>query len=63
VERVLGIERRTDGLNGADAMRLWEEWRRGDHRSLRRLLLYNEDDVVNLYLLEKELRRLDDGLR
>jgi uncharacterized protein YprB with RNaseH-like and TPR domain len=59
VERILGIERRTDGLDGADAMRLWEEWRRGDRRSLRKLLLYNEDDVVNLYLLEKELHRLD----
>jgi uncharacterized protein YprB with RNaseH-like and TPR domain len=59
VERVLGIERRTDGLSGVDAMRLWEEWRRGDRRSLRKLLLYNEDDVVNLYLLEKELHRLD----
>lgn len=59
VERILGIERRTDGLDGSDAMRLWAEWCRGDRRSLRRLLLYNEDDVVNLYLLEKELRRLD----
>jgi uncharacterized protein YprB with RNaseH-like and TPR domain len=59
VERVLGIPRRTDGLDGADAMRLWEEWRRGDGRSLRKLLRYNEDDVVNLYLLEKELFRLD----
>ncbi len=59
VERVLGIERRTDGLSGVDAMRLWEEWCRGDRRSLRKLLLYNEDDVVNLYLLEKELYRLD----
>lgn len=59
VERILGIERRTAGLDGADAMKLWEEWRRGDRRSLKKLLLYNEDDVVNLYLLEKELHRLD----
>lgn len=59
VEQVLGIRRRSEGLSGADAMRLWEEWRRGDRRSLRRLLTYNEDDVVNLYLLEKELVRLD----
>ena len=59
VEQVLGIRRRSEGLSGADAMRLWEEWRRGDDRSLRRLLTYNEDDVVNLYLLEKELIRLD----
>jgi uncharacterized protein YprB with RNaseH-like and TPR domain len=40
---------------------LWEEWLRGDRRALARLLAYNEDDVVNLYLLEKELARLDDG--
>jgi uncharacterized protein YprB with RNaseH-like and TPR domain len=59
VERVLGIPRRTEGLDGGDAMRLWEEWRLGDGRSLRKLLRYNEDDVVNLYLLEKELFRLD----
>jgi uncharacterized protein YprB with RNaseH-like and TPR domain len=61
VEQILGISRRTSGLSGADAMRLWEEWRRGDGRSLRQLLRYNEDDVVNLYLLEKELARLDVG--
>jgi uncharacterized protein YprB with RNaseH-like and TPR domain len=59
VEQVLGIRRRSDGLDGSDAMRLWEEWCRGDRRSLRKLLTYNEDDVVNLYLLEKELFRLD----
>ena len=59
VERILGIGRRSAGLDGADAMRLWEEWRGGDRRALKKLLLYNEDDVVNLYLLEKELARLD----
>ena len=59
VEQVLGIGRQTDGLTGVDAMRLWEEWRRGRTEALRTLLKYNEDDVVNLYLLEKELVRLD----
>jgi uncharacterized protein YprB with RNaseH-like and TPR domain len=59
VEQALGIGRRTDGLNGADAMRLWEEWRKGRAEALRTLLKYNEDDVVNLYLLEKELIELD----
>jgi uncharacterized protein YprB with RNaseH-like and TPR domain len=59
VEQVLGITRRSAGLDGSDAMRLWEEWRRGDRRALKKLLTYNEDDVVNLYLLEKELVRLD----
>ena len=59
VEQILGVARRTDGLDGADAMRLWHEWQAGDRRALRKLLMYNEDDVVNLYLLEKELFRLD----
>ena len=59
VEKTLGISRGSDGLTGADAMRLWEEWLRGDRRALKTLLRYNEDDVVNLYLLEKELAGLD----
>ena len=61
VERVLGISRQTDGLTGMDAMRLWQMWLGGDRDALRVLLKYNEDDVVNLYLLEKELRELDGG--
>ena len=61
VEKTLGIDRQTDGLTGTDAMKLWEEWRRGDARALKLLLRYNEDDVVNLYLLEKELTQLDNA--
>jgi uncharacterized protein YprB with RNaseH-like and TPR domain len=60
VEQVLGIGRQTSGLTGLDAMRLWEEWQGGSAKALATLLKYNEDDVVNLYLLEKELVRLDD---
>jgi uncharacterized protein YprB with RNaseH-like and TPR domain len=59
VEKTLGIGRASDGLTGADAMRLWEEWRKGDRLALKTLLRYNEDDVVNLYLLEKQLAGLD----
>ncbi len=58
VEKHLGIGRESDGLTGSDAMRLWEEWCHGDKRALKKLLRYNEDDVVNLYLLEKELAEL-----
>lgn len=61
VEQVLGIARQSDGINGMDAMRLWEAWCRGDGDALKVLLKYNEDDVVNLYLLEKELFQLDTG--
>jgi uncharacterized protein YprB with RNaseH-like and TPR domain len=59
VEKQLGIPRVTDGLTGEDAMRLWEEWTLGSRDSLRRLLKYNEEDVVNLYLLERELAQLE----
>lgn len=59
VEKVLGIGRHLDGLSGVDALRLWEEWEAGSEAALETLLKYNEDDVVNLYLLEKELVKLD----
>jgi uncharacterized protein YprB with RNaseH-like and TPR domain len=59
VEKALGIGRDTDGLTGMDAMRLWEQWLAGNEAALRMLLKYNRDDVVNLYLLEKEIFRFD----
>lgn len=59
VEKVLGIARDSEGLTGMDAMRLWEEWLAGNESALRTLLRYNRDDVVNLYLLEKEIFRFD----
>ena len=59
VEQVLGIARQVSGVSGADAMRLWAEWEAGCDASLAMLLKYNEDDVVNLYSLEKELVKLD----
>jgi uncharacterized protein YprB with RNaseH-like and TPR domain len=59
VEKALGIGRQTDGMSGMDAMRLWEEWLQGNRAALVRLLKYNEEDVVNLYLIEKEIVRFD----
>ena len=59
VEKMLGVGRVSEGITGIDAMRLWEEWLRGDGSSLKTLLKYNEEDVVNLYLIEKELDRFD----
>jgi uncharacterized protein YprB with RNaseH-like and TPR domain len=62
VETELGIARgdQTAGLSGWDAVRLWEEYRRGSGRSLARLLAYNEEDVVNL---ERLMQIAYDGLR
>lgn len=59
VEKTLGICRQTTGITGLDAMHLWEQWLGGNGDALRVLLKYNEEDVVNLYLLEKEITRFD----
>lgn len=53
IEKQLGINRNvdTDGLDGRDAIRLWREYERGSERSLKTLIAYNRDDVVNLETL------------
>jgi uncharacterized protein len=50
IERQLGFSRgeETAGLDGWDAVRLWREWRWGREASLRTLLAYNAEDVVNM---------------
>jgi uncharacterized protein YprB with RNaseH-like and TPR domain len=51
IEQRLGINRPDEicGLNGADAVRLWNRWRhRRDQHALARLLAYNQADCVNL---------------
>jgi len=55
LEERLGLTRHTHGLTGYDAVKLWQRWKRKrDRTALRRLLLYNREDVVNLKpLLEK----------
>ncbi|RZN49984.1 exonuclease [archaeon] len=57
IERELGICRSDDtqGLSGADAVRLWYRYKRHeDESALSTLLQYNKEDVVNLeYLASK----------
>ncbi len=50
IERQLGIVRSSaaDGLNGMDAVRLWQEYRLGRKHSLDLLLNYNAEDVKNM---------------
>jgi uncharacterized protein YprB with RNaseH-like and TPR domain len=50
VERSLGLARDAtiEGVDGFEAVWLWHRWRRGDRKALRKLLLYNLTDVVNL---------------
>ena len=51
IEKTLGLQRGedTDGLNGLDAIRLWNRYRTlGDEQALETLIAYNKEDVVNL---------------
>ncbi|HTZ61749.1 MAG TPA: ribonuclease H-like domain-containing protein [Thermoplasmata archaeon] len=63
IEERLGIGDRTgvEGVSGLDAVRLWQEYRRGSAAALDRLVRYNRADTVNLEplleLAETELAR------
>ncbi|MBF0516729.1 MAG: ribonuclease H-like domain-containing protein [Nitrospirae bacterium] len=49
-EKCFGIYRDDDiaGMDGYDAVRLWQQFRRGDRASLDTLIKYNREDTVNL---------------
>ncbi len=55
VERILGIHRDTEGIDGLAAIRLWNAHRRGDAEALETLLRYNREDVENLEALALKL--------
>jgi uncharacterized protein YprB with RNaseH-like and TPR domain len=50
IEERLGVGDRTgvEGVHGLDAVRLWQEYRRGSAAALDRLVRYNRADTVNL---------------
>lgn len=50
IEQVLGLGKRegVQGIYGRDAVRLWEEFRRGSSTALETLVRYNRADTVNL---------------
>ena len=56
VEEQLGITRNSKGIDGWEAMRLWEQYLHHNNlQALTILLNYNRDDVLNLPILEKRL--------
>ena len=60
---MMGIDRPADlqGLDGWEAVRLWDAWRRGETDALDLLLRYNDSDTRNLEPLAELLyRRLAD---
>jgi uncharacterized protein YprB with RNaseH-like and TPR domain len=60
VEEQLGIARASKGIDGMEAMRLWERFRLyGEGEALQILLAYNRDDVKNLLHLEACLQEMN----
>ena len=56
VERILGIDRKLQGVDGYMAVQLWWKYaNHNDRRALRTLLDYNKEDVVNLKVLRQSL--------
>jgi uncharacterized protein len=60
VERTLGLRRdpAIQGVDGFEAVRLWRCYQRGDRHALRKLILYNLTDVVNMVELVETTVRL-----
>ena len=50
IEKELGIARESsiDGMDGYDAVRLWQAYQWGDDAALETLMRYNRADIVNL---------------
>ncbi len=58
VERKLGVPRQLVGVDGLEAIRLWNQFeQQGDRSALRRLLDYNKEDVVNLRAIKEIILR------
>jgi len=56
----LGISRETEGLNGMDAIWLWQRYKQSNDRDALDLLLrYNRDDIVNLRQLRDALDEIN----
>lgn len=53
VEKSLGLSRDDEvcDINGFEAVKLWKRYQKGDDDALRKLLLYNKEDIVNLKCL------------
>jgi uncharacterized protein YprB with RNaseH-like and TPR domain len=50
IEKDMGITRSDDidGVDGFEAVRLWQRYQRGDKKALKTLISYNNADILNL---------------
>jgi uncharacterized protein len=59
IERRLGLKRKFRNVDGRKAQLLWYRYiRKSDEMSLRLLLLYNREDIMNMVRIRSHLRRL-----
>ncbi|MBF0457010.1 MAG: ribonuclease H-like domain-containing protein [Nitrospirae bacterium] len=56
-EKCFGINRDDDiaGMDGYDAVKLWQMYKRGNRASLDTLIKYNREDTVNLMAIGEEI--------
>lgn len=55
VEKLLGIERKLEGVDGKKAVELWIQYKNyGNEEALATLLEYNKEDVMNLKQLKEK---------
>lgn len=58
IEKKMGISRGSGVEDGSQAVRLWKRYKQeGCNESLKKLLKYNREDVVNLAKIEEEMER------
>ena len=55
VEKLIGFNRETEGLNGQDAMKLWSKYLKGDRTALKTFLQYNAEDIQGMIAIKKYL--------
>lgn len=55
IEKQWGLVRENDGMDGQDAMWLWQKYRRGEKAALAKLLSYNAEDIEGLRFIRRKL--------
>jgi uncharacterized protein YprB with RNaseH-like and TPR domain len=57
IEVKLGISRETEGVDGLEAIQLWNRYQRGDAKALKTLLQYNAEDIEGMVAIHSHLIR------
>jgi uncharacterized protein YprB with RNaseH-like and TPR domain len=57
IELRLGVCRQAQGVDGLEAIALWNRYQRGDRTALQTLLRYNREDLAGLTAIRKHLHR------